>query len=134
MKRFTTTILNFLSVCSLFFAMALPLAAQTEPNVTDDYIHFTGHGKYVLNVDDSGKLSAFKQKDSTAAPAGGLSWSLIGDDTNGYVVKSGTHYYIQYKNEEFVTTQVETDATKFEKKKIRWRISHEWWYPIQFGH
>lgn len=110
MKRLITTILNLLLVCSLFLTMALPLAAQTDAT----YIHFAGHGKYVLNVDGSGTLSAVKQTDNAATPTDGMAWTLTGDDTNGYTVNSGT-YYIKYNEGAFETTTVEGEATLFEK-------------------
>lgn len=115
MKRITTTILYLLSVCWLILAASLPAAAQT-----DTYIHFAGHGQYVLNVDNTGKLSAYKQTDATAAPSGGMSWTLTGDDTDGYTVKAtveSTTFYLYYNSTDdiFETTTDETSATKFTK-------------------
>lgn len=110
MKRITSHLICLLSLCWLLLAASTPLVAQT-----DVYIHFAGQGKYVLNVDNKGTLSTVQQTDATTAPTNGMSWTITGDDTNGYRVYSGK-YYLQYDGSKFVTTNKKADATVFDKQ------------------
>lgn len=110
MKRFTSNLIYLLSLYLLFIAASTPLAAQT-----DVYIHFAGQGKYVLNVDGTGALSTIQQTDENAAPADGMSWTITGNDTNGYKVNSGSRY-LKYDGSNFVTTDSNANATVFDKR------------------